>query len=102
MIKVDDQTIARMEAQHPGIEKQILRFEQTTVPACEFCASPDTAEVITGVIGRTIYIATATSKAALVPNGIPERYRCNSCRRYFGVSITGPSQGWTRKVARRP
>ena len=85
MLKVNQKTLDEMERQHEGILKTIMRFENAELPACPQCASEDTAAVQVGVIGRTIYIATATSKFTLIPNGPrPGKYRCNSCKQYFG------------------
>jgi hypothetical protein len=61
MLKVKDKTLDEMEAQHPGIRKTILWFENAVLPACPHCGSEDTANVQIGIIGRTIYLATATS-----------------------------------------
>jgi hypothetical protein len=85
VLKVNDKTIDRMEEQHPGIKEQIFRFENAELPPCSHCGSEDTADVQVGIIGRTIYIASATSKFTLIPNGPkPGSYRCNSCKKYFG------------------
>lgn len=85
MLKVNDKTINQMEEQHPGIKEQIFGFENAELPPCPLCGSEDTADVQVGIIGRTIYIASATSKFTLIPNGPkPGSYRCNSCKKYFG------------------
>lgn len=84
MLKADKQRLSHMEAQYPGIEKQVRYFEQAKLPSCPRCASPDTAAVQVGIIGRTINIAGATTKFRLIPNGPkPGRYFCNACERYF-------------------
>lgn len=84
MIKVDKATLRGMEAQHPGIEEQVRRFEEAELPVCPHCTSEHTAEVNVGVIGRTIYIAGTTTKFRLIPNGPkPGTYFCNSCKSYF-------------------
>lgn len=85
MLKVSEKSLDQMEAQYPGIKKQILRFENTELPPCSHCGSDDTANVQVGIIGRTINIAGATSKFTLIPNGPkPGKYYCNSCKKYFG------------------
>jgi len=85
MLKVYDKAIERMEEQYPEITKQILNFENADLLACPQCGSEDTADVQVGIIGRTIYIASATLKFTLIPNGPkPGRYFCNSCKKYFG------------------
>lgn len=84
MIKVDQATLDRMEQQHKGIIDTILRFEKAILPSCAHCQSSDTADVQVGVIGRTIYIAIATTKFKLIPNGPkPGKYFCNACQKYF-------------------
>lgn len=84
MLTVNNETLRRMEEQHPGIGETILYFEEATVPACTRCGSSDTANVGCGVVGRTIYIATATTKFKLIPNSpAPGRYFCNACGEFF-------------------
>ena len=85
MLKVDDETLDKMEAQHPGILEQLSRFENAQLPACALCGSDDTADVQVGIIGRTIYLAGATTKFKLIPNcPKPGTYFCNACGEYFG------------------
>ena len=85
MIKVSENTIKHMESQHPGITKQIWRFELQDIPPCPVCGSTDTASVQVGVIGRTIYLAAATTKFHLLPNGNNKGiYFCNVCKKQFG------------------
>ena len=85
MMKVDDDTLERMEDKYPGIREQVLQFENALLPQCPYCESEDTANVQVGIIGRTINISAATSKFKLIPNGpTPGKYYCNSCGKYFG------------------
>jgi hypothetical protein len=85
MLKVDEKTLQKMESQHNGIVKTILHFEEAELPSCPHCESNNTASVQVGIIGRTLYIATATTKVKLVPNANDEtgKYFCNRCERYF-------------------
>ena len=85
MLKVDQNTLDEMERQHPGLVKTIMRFENDELPACPYCASDNTAEVQVGIIGRTIYLASATTKAKLVPNAMNKlgKYFCNQCHKFF-------------------
>jgi hypothetical protein len=86
MLKVDKETLDRMEKGYPGILKDILYFEEANLPACPRCASDDTANVQCGIIGRTINIVGATTKFTLIPGGPkPGRYRCNACKEYFNA-----------------
>lgn len=84
MIKITEEVIREMEQQHPGITRTIWYFENMEIPACPTCGSGNTASVQVGIIGRTIYLAAATSKFHLTPNG-PKKgeYFCNVCHRYF-------------------
>jgi hypothetical protein len=85
MLTIDEKTLNQMEAQHPGIRETIVYFEEATVPACTRCGSSDTATVGCGIVGRTIYIAAATTKFKLIPNGpAPGKYFCNTCSGFFG------------------
>jgi len=84
MIKVDEKTLDQMENQHPGIKETILYFENAKLPSCPHCGSENTADVQCGIIGRTIYIATATTKFKLIPNPPkPGSYFCNNCKEFF-------------------
>ncbi len=85
MLKVDQKTLDKMESQYEGILKTIMYFENASVPACPHCGSNNTADVQVGIIGRTIYLAAATTKVTLVPN-MKDRlgeYFCNECRKFF-------------------
>ena len=85
MLKIDKDTLNEMEQKYSGIRKQIVRFEEATLPACPHCGSQDTAEVNVGIVGRTINIAAATTKFKLIPNGPkPGDYFCNACDAFFG------------------
>jgi hypothetical protein len=84
MIKVSTERIDRMDEQRPGVKEQILRFEAAELPDCPNCKSADTASVQVGIIGRTIYIAAATTKFKLMPNRpVPGEYFCNHCTEFF-------------------
>ncbi len=84
MLKVDQKTLDKMESQYEGILKTIMYFENADLPVCPLCGSSDTADVQCGIIGRTIYLATATTKVTLVPSSpAPGTYFCNECRKYF-------------------
>jgi hypothetical protein len=84
MLKIDEETMNRLEIQYPGIRESILFFENAELPACPHCGSEDTANVQAGILGRTISIATAITKFRLVPKRPkPGSYYCNACKTYF-------------------
>lgn len=84
MLKIDKEALDQMEEQHPGIGETILRFEEAALPVCPRCGSENTADVQCGIIGRTIYIAAATTKLRLIANGPkPGKYFCNTCNEFF-------------------
>ena len=84
MLKVEREVLDRMEATYPGICSQIQHFEEAALPNCPYCGSEDTADVQCGIIGRTIYIAHATTKFKLIANNPREgEHFCNSCERFF-------------------
>jgi hypothetical protein len=90
MLKIPMEKLQDYESDHPGITEQIWDFENAILPACSLCGSEDTADVQVGIIGRTIYIHSATTKFHLTPNGPKKgRYFCNSCRSYFTPSAGG-------------
>jgi len=84
MLTVDKKTLSQMERQRPGIKETILRFENAELPACPSCGSENTADVQIGIMGRTIYIASASTKVKLIPNSPkPGKYFCNVCKEFF-------------------
>ena len=84
MLKIDAESMQKMEIQHRGIARDIQQYEDAVLPVCRHCSSPDTANVQTGMVGRNIYISTATTKFKLVANlPKPGEYFCNSCERFF-------------------
>jgi hypothetical protein len=74
VLKIDQATIDQMENAYPGIAEQIRQFNAAEFLACPHCASPDTASVQVGVIGRTINLCAATTKFHLRANGSPGDY----------------------------
>ena len=85
MLTVSEESIMNMDASYPGIAEQVHRFEAMEIPSCDKCGSGDTAIIQVGLVGRTMYLAMATTKFKLLPNynghGI---YFCNSCKTQFG------------------
>ena len=84
MLTLDEEKIKRLEAKFPGIGDAILAYESARLPACPGCGSDDTASVQVGVEGRTLSIASATTKFRLIPKRPkPGKYFCNICKQYF-------------------
>ena len=83
MLKENETYLDYVEQQYPGIRKQIESYERAELPACYHCGSTDTAQVIAGLMGRTICLAGATSKVKLVPNRDKNgRYYCHECGQF--------------------
>lgn len=84
MLKVTNEDLDRLEESYSGLRETVLRFESAETPLCPRCSSADTASVQVGLIGRTIALATATSKVRLIPNQTDEgEWFCNHCEHYF-------------------
>ena len=84
MLKITKAALNEMEKQHPGITKTIRHYENASLPVCPRCGSENTATVACGIIGRTIYLAAATTKFKLIANGPkPGKYFCNACEQFF-------------------
>ena len=62
MLKENETYLDYVEQQYPGIKEQIYSYDRAELPACIHCGSDDTAQVIAGVIGRTICLAGATTR----------------------------------------
>jgi len=91
MKTMDDESIRELEEQYPGFRESVDAHESADLPPCPTCGSTTTAGVITGLIGRTINLAAATTKVKLVPNGRPGGFHCEACDKFFDV----------RKLAKR-
>ena len=85
MLNVGEDTLETMERLYPGIRETVKYYESLYLPRCPTCASEDTAKVSAGSIGRSIHVASATTKMHLRPSGHPADYFCNKCRQYFEV-----------------
>ncbi len=86
MIKISEDRFKVYEQNYPGITEQILRYEAANLPACPQCGAADTAIVIGALVGRTIHLASATTKVHLTPNGSSQgTYYCNTCKAYFNI-----------------
>ena len=86
-LKIDEEALAQMVKQHPRIVESIRIREETVLPQCHHCRSDDTARVGAGLNARNIYLAAATTRFRLIPNGPkPGEYFCNSCGKFFGSS----------------
>ena len=84
MLKVNKETLNKLEGMYSGITEQIMGFENAVLPLCPDCKSDNTANVQVGVIDRTINIVGATTKIRLVANvPKPGDYFCNDCKNYF-------------------
>lgn len=87
MLKITSTRLDELEIEFPEIRSQVLGFEHAQLPPCPKCGSPDTAAVSIGCVGRSLTIATATSKIRLLPNGpAPGPHYCNTCSGFFGIS----------------
>ncbi len=84
MLKENETYLNYVEQQYPGVKEQIYSYDRAVLPACVHCGSTDTAQVISGVIGRTICLAGATTKVKLVPNNKESLDNfCNACGVFF-------------------
>lgn len=85
MIKKTKDEIRQMEKNYPGITESIWGFEFAVLPPCPHCGSEDTAQIQCGIIGRTIHIASATSRIKLLFNYDGKgQFHCNTCAERFG------------------
>ena len=85
MLRVTEDSLERMKPLYPGIREAVAYYESLNLPRCAICASEDTAKVSAGIVGRSILVASATTKMHFRPNGRPAEYFCNKCRQYFEV-----------------
>jgi len=83
MINMNEDWIRQAEAAYPGFRKTLMHYEGKVLPACAACRSSNTATVTSGIIGRTVALAAASSKVKLVPNGKAGHFFCNDCEQFF-------------------
>jgi predicted RNA-binding Zn-ribbon protein involved in translation (DUF1610 family) len=87
MLKVDEAWIQAAEARYPGFRATLAHYETQARPSCPTCGSAETASVSTGIIGRTMALAAATTKIKLVPNSQPANFYCGACDKFFDASV---------------
>jgi len=93
MLRYSEEELLEMDAGYPGVLEQILSYEALVLPACTACGSEDTAKSLCGLIGRTMTISAATTKAKLIPykTDFTRDYFCNECKEFFDDgSAEGP------------
>ncbi len=83
MLKVDEEWMDAVEAQHEGFREIVHRWDAMELPACPLRNSADRAEVSTGLVGRSNHLAGGITKIRLLPNGHLVDYYCNQCEHYF-------------------
>jgi hypothetical protein len=70
------------------------RCEKMPLPACPACQSTNTAKVSTGIAGRSLALAAATTRVKLEPNPFGDGdFFCNDCDSYFcaeGKALAAP------------
>jgi pyruvate/2-oxoacid:ferredoxin oxidoreductase beta subunit len=88
MLKVSKAWIRAAEQRHPGFTDTLDYYEALALPLCPLCGSTATATAITGVIGRTMELAAATTKIRLVPNGPHTAFYCETCGKFFDAATT--------------
>ena len=85
MLKITDDAIQELDRRYPAFRSTLESYESLRLPVCPQCRSEDTATVAAGIIGRSLAMATATTKLKLVPNGHPGDYYCWSCDHFFST-----------------
>ena len=85
MKTMDNKSIRELEEQYPEFRESLDTYESADLPLCPVCGSTTTAQVITGLIGRTINLAAATTKVKLLPNGHPGDFHCEACDQFFAA-----------------
>jgi hypothetical protein len=86
MLTASDEWIRKAEAMYPGFRKTLDYYEALALPPCPRCGSTHTAKVSSGLVGRSISLAAATTKMKLVPNGHPADFHCGGCEQFFDAA----------------
>ena len=85
MLKLNQEELDRLQKKYPLIGDMIRVRDAKQLPACLHCNSHDTAGVEVGIVGYSVNLAAASTKAELLPGGHkPGEYFCNGCQKYFG------------------
>jgi hypothetical protein len=83
MLTISKAQIRAAERRYPGFKDTLDHYEAQSLPSCPLCGSAETASVSTGIIGRTMALAAATTKIKLVPNSQPANFYCGACDKFF-------------------
>jgi hypothetical protein len=79
MLKVNEEWIRESERKYPGFTMTLDYYESLDLPPCRRCGAGAAAKVSTGLVGRSIALAAATTKVKLLPNGHPVDFYCWAC-----------------------
>jgi len=91
MLTVTEDWLRKAEEMYPGFRHTLNYYELLDLPACPRCGSANSAKVSTGLVGRSIALAAATTKIKLLPNGHPADFHCGDCGHFFDASPPKPS-----------
>lgn len=88
MLKRTEKELQEMEDGYPGVIESIMELEEMELPRCTACQSENTATLQCGIVGRSIMVASGTSKIKLVPNRsktgpLSMNFFCNDCKGFF-------------------
>lgn len=87
MLKIPAAELAILEKDYPGILKTIESMENSASPPCPVCGSVEASTFVVGTTGRTIALASATTRCHLVPNTKADSegmtWYCASCQHAF-------------------
>jgi len=84
MIKITREQVDKTEHNYPGFKKSLDCYEETPCPSCPHCESSDTAFCSAGIVGRSMALASATTRIKLHANGpFKGEFFCNACKQYF-------------------
>lgn len=87
MLKVDEAWLRAAEERYPGFRATLDHYETQALPPCPVCGSAETAKTSTGLVGRSIALAAATTRMKLIPNGHSAGFHCSACDKFFDASV---------------
>jgi hypothetical protein len=90
MLTVTEEWLRKAEETYPGFRDTLSYYESLDLPACPRCGSANSAKVTTGLVGRSVALAAATTKMKLLPNGHPADFHCGDCDHFFDVYTQKP------------
>jgi hypothetical protein len=86
MVTTDPEWLSRAERGYPGFQKALAYYESLRLPVCPRCGG-EPSTLISGLTGRTIALAAATTRVKLLANRRAGNFFCSRCDELFVANV---------------